>query len=70
VPAAGVDPEDVHLQDGMPREAPETGADGYAWRGRGREGPEAAARLVRDLGVPRTSVAFLGYWRLGASEGS
>jgi hypothetical protein len=42
-PAAGVDPEDVHLQGGMPWEAPETGADGYAWRGRGREGPEAAA---------------------------
>jgi NADPH-dependent ferric siderophore reductase len=27
-------------------------------------------RLVRDLGVPRTSVAFMGYWRVGASEGS
>ena len=26
-------------------------------------------RLVRDLGVPRTSVAFMGYWRTGV-EGS
>ena len=27
-------------------------------------------RLVRDLGVPRTAVTFMGYWRLGAAEGS
>ena len=26
--------------------------------------------LVADLGVDRRSVAFMGYWRAGRSEGS
>jgi NADPH-dependent ferric siderophore reductase len=71
-PAAGTDPEDVDLEGGILWEVPEAGADGcYAWLA-GEAGMVKALRrrLVRDLGVPRTSVAFMGYWRVGASEGS
>jgi len=71
-PAAGQEPEDIDLAGGILWEVPEAGADGcYAWLA-GEAGMVKALRrrLVRDLGVPRTSVAFMGYWRLGASEGS
>ena len=71
-PAAGTEPEDVDLAGGILWEVPETGADGcYAWLA-GEAGMVRALRrrLVRDLGVPRSSVAFMGYWRTGASEGS
>jgi NADPH-dependent ferric siderophore reductase len=71
-PAAGVEPEDVDLTGGILWEVPETGADGcYAWLA-GEAGMVKALRrrLVRDLGVPRSSVAFMGYWRVGAAEGS
>jgi len=71
-PAAGVEPEDVDLDGGILWEVPETGADGcYAWlAGEAGMVKKLRRRLVRDLGVPRTSVAFMGYWRIGASEGS
>jgi NADPH-dependent ferric siderophore reductase len=71
-PAAGVDPEDVDLEGGILWEVPEAGADGcYAWlAGEAGMVKKLRRRLVRDLGVPRTSVAFMGYWRMGASEGS
>ena len=71
-PTVGVEPEDVDLERGLLWEVPETGADGcYAWLA-GEAGMVKALRrrLVRDLGVPRSSVAFLGYWRTGAAEGS
>jgi NADPH-dependent ferric siderophore reductase len=71
-PTAGQDPEDVDLAHGLLWEVPEAGADGcYAWLA-GEAGMVKQLRrwLVRDLGVPRTSVAFMGYWRLGAAEGS
>ena len=71
-PAAGVEPEDVDLEGGILWEVPEAGADGcYAWLA-GEAGMVKALRrrLVRDLGVPRSSVAFMGYWRAGAAEGS
>ncbi|WP_369139016.1 siderophore-interacting protein [Modestobacter versicolor] len=71
-PAAGVEPEDVDLDGGMLWEVPDAGADGcYAWlAGEAGMVKKLRRRLVRDLGVPRTSVAFMGYWRLGAAEGS
>jgi NADPH-dependent ferric siderophore reductase len=71
-PAAGADPGDFDLDGGMLWEVPEAGAEGcYAWLA-GEAGMVKALRrrLVRDLGVPRTSVAFMGYWRKGAAEGS
>jgi NADPH-dependent ferric siderophore reductase len=71
-PAAGQDPEDVDLDGGILWEVPEAGADGcYAWlAGEAGMVKKLRRRLVRDLGVPRTAVAFMGYWRLGAAEGS
>jgi NADPH-dependent ferric siderophore reductase len=71
-PAAGVEPEDVDLEGGILWEVPEAGADGcYAWlAGEAGMVKKLRRRLVRDLGVPRTAVAFMGYWRLGAAEGS
>jgi NADPH-dependent ferric siderophore reductase len=71
-PAAGAEPEDVDLEGAMLWEVPEAGADGcYVWlAGEAGMVKELRRRLVGDLGVPRTSVALMGYWRMGASEGS
>ncbi|MCZ2818590.1 siderophore-interacting protein [Modestobacter sp. VKM Ac-2984] len=69
---AGQDPEDVDLEGGILWEVPERRPDGcYAWlAGEAGMVKKLRRRLVRDLGVPRTAVAFMGYWRLGAAEGS
>ncbi|MEU2348006.1 siderophore-interacting protein [Modestobacter sp. NPDC049651] len=72
-PTAGVEPEDVDLDSGILWEVPDSAAaDGcYAWlAGEAGVVKKLRRRLVRDLGVPRTSVAFMGYWRLGAAEGA
>jgi len=71
-PAAGVEPEDVDLDGGILWEVPQARTDGcYAWlAGEAGMVKMLRRRLVRDLGVPRSSVAFMGYWRLGAAEGS
>ncbi|MCW2509229.1 MAG: sidE [Modestobacter sp.] len=71
-PVAGVEPEDVDLVGGILWQVPENGADGcYAWlAGEAGMVKKLRRRLVRDLGVSGTSVAFMGYWRMGASEGS
>ena len=72
-PSAGVEPEDVDLDGGVLWEVPEAGAATgcYAWlAGEAGMVKKLRRRLVRDLGVPRTSVAFMGYWRLGAAEGA
>ncbi|WP_369134128.1 siderophore-interacting protein [Modestobacter sp. I12A-02662] len=71
-PTPGQEPEDVDPESGRLWEVPEAGADGcYAWlAGEAGMVKKLRRRLVRDLGVPRTSVAFMGYWRLGAAEGS
>jgi NADPH-dependent ferric siderophore reductase len=69
---AGQEPEDVDLDGGILWEVPEVQTAGcYAWLA-GEAGMVKALRrrLVRDLGVPRTSVAFMGYWRRGAAEGA
>jgi NADPH-dependent ferric siderophore reductase len=73
---AGDEPEDVDLERQLLWEVPENraecGTEGcYAWLA-GEAGlvKTLRHRLVRDLGLPRSSVAFMGYWRLGAAEGS
>jgi NADPH-dependent ferric siderophore reductase len=69
--SAGEEPADVDLERGLLWEVPETRAEGcYAWLA-GEAGMVKALRrrLVRDLGLPRSAVAFMGYWRLGAAEG-
>jgi NADPH-dependent ferric siderophore reductase len=70
-----VDLEDVDLDTGILWEVPERAEAGgpqalYAWLA-GESGVVKALRrhLVRDVGVPRTSVAFMGYWREGRAEG-
>ena len=71
-PAAGADPGEVELAGDLLWEVPGTGSDGlYAWLA-GEAGMVKALRrrLVRDLGVPRHSVAFMGYWRRAAAEGT
>lgn len=66
-PASGAEVEDV--EDEMVWEVPEAGAHTrcYAWLA-GEAGVVKALRrrLVRDLGVDRDSVAFMGYWKVGA----
>jgi NADPH-dependent ferric siderophore reductase len=69
---AGQEPEDVDLDGGILWEVPDVRPTGcYAWLA-GEAGMVKALRrrLVRDLGIPRTSVAFMGYWRRGAAEGA
>jgi len=70
-----VELEDVDLDAGILWEVPEQAEAGgpqalYAWLA-GESGVVKALRrhLVRDVGVPRTSVAFMGYWREGRAEG-
>lgn len=70
--SAGEDPEDVDLDRELLWEVPQAGTEGcYVWlAGEAGMVKTLRRRLVRDLGLPRSSVAFMGYWRLGAAEGS
>ncbi|WP_432565339.1 siderophore-interacting protein [Kineococcus sp. SYSU DK003] len=70
-----VDFEDVDLDTTILWEVPEHAEPAgpeclYAWLA-GESGVVKALRrhLVRDVGVPRSSVAFMGYWREGRAEG-
>ncbi|ABS05568.1 NADPH-dependent ferric siderophore reductase [Kineococcus radiotolerans] len=70
-----IDFDDVDLDAGILWEVPEHAeAVGpeclYAWLA-GEAGVVKALRrhLVREVGVPRSSVAFMGYWREGRAEG-
>ncbi|MCL3863161.1 siderophore-interacting protein [Actinotalea sp. K2] len=70
---AGSEPEDVDLDHGTLWEVPleARAPDGvYAWIA-GEAGVVKSLRrfLVRDIGVDRTAVAFMGYWRVGRAEG-
>ncbi len=49
----------------------ETDAAEYAWLA-GEAGTITALRrhLVRDLGIDRKSIAFMGYWKTGRAEGA
>lgn len=66
-PSAGTQVDDDG--DGVLWEVPEAGAHTrcYAWlAGEAGVVKQLRRRLVRDLGVDRDSVAFMGYWRVGA----
>lgn len=48
---------------------PDEGSDFYAWiAGEAGTVRELRRHLVRDLGIDRRKVAFMGYWRLGRAE--
>ncbi|WP_432572443.1 siderophore-interacting protein [Kineococcus sp. SYSU DK005] len=71
-----LDFEDVDLDAGILWDVPEravaTGPEClYAWLA-GEAGLVKRMRrhLVRDVGLPRASVAFMGYWREGRAEGA
>ncbi|MFF5205716.1 siderophore-interacting protein [Streptosporangium sp. NPDC000396] len=73
VPDAGADAslEDIDVDAEILWEVPQaTGRDGlYAWLA-GEAGVIRSLRrhLVQDAGIDRSSVAFMGYWRLGRAE--
>lgn len=66
--------EDVDVDQGIMWEVPEQpiAADGvYAWvAGEAGVVKELRRFLVRDVGVDRRAVAFMGYWRHGRAEAS
>jgi NADPH-dependent ferric siderophore reductase len=70
VPAAATDLDDVDIETGIlwevPPEAPRGAPGTYAWLA-GEAGVVKGLRrhLVQEVGLPRTSVAFMGYWREG-----
>ncbi|MBB2914448.1 NADPH-dependent ferric siderophore reductase [Streptosporangium becharense] len=70
-PAGAAALEDVDVDAEILWEVPEGsgGAGLYAWLA-GEAGMVKLLRrhLVQEAGVPRSSVAFMGYWRLGRSE--
>lgn len=66
--ARGEEPEDVDVDEVILWETPEsTPAQGlYAWiAGEAATVRELRRYLVRDVGMDRNAVAFMGYWRLG-----
>lgn len=75
----GSDVEEVDIDAGMLWEVPRTAKGGaalksaplYAWIA-GEAGVVKSLRrhLVRDVGIDRRAVSFMGYWRLGRAEGS
>lgn len=71
---AGADVEDVDVDAGMLWEVPAdpVAPEGvYAWiAGEAGVVKELRRFLVRDLGLDRKAVAFMGYWRAGRSESS
>lgn len=69
--ARGEDPVDPS-EDEILWDAPvDAAVEEYAWFA-GEAGTITGLRrhLVRDLGIDRRSVAFMGYWRIGRAEGS
>ncbi|MBI9115874.1 siderophore-interacting protein [Sanguibacter suaedae] len=75
---AGLEPEDVDIDSTIlwdvpsGHDAPTTGSavpGCYAWiAGEAAVVRELRRHLVRDLGIDRRSVAFMGYWRRGRAE--
>lgn len=70
----GVDLEDIDLEHRTLWEVPESSAapEGvYAWVAGEASTVKTLRRfLVRDVGLDRKAVAFMGYWRAGRAEGS
>lgn len=75
----GSEVEEVDIDSGILWEVPRTAKGGaalksaplYAWIA-GEAGAVKSLRrhLVKDVGVDRRAVSFMGYWRLGRAEGS
>jgi NADPH-dependent ferric siderophore reductase len=69
-PAPAADLDDVDIEDGIlweiPPEIPRGSSGPYVWLA-GEAGVVKGLRrhLVQEVGIPRTSVAFMGYWREG-----
>jgi len=69
----GEEPDDVDVDDVILWETPfmEPGEGFYAWiAGEAAAVRELRRYLVRDVGVDRNAVAFMGYWRLGKAQPS
>lgn len=75
----GADVEEIDVDHDLLWEVPRTAKGGaalksaplYAWIAGEASAVKALRRhLVRDVGVDRRAVAFMGYWRLGRAEGS
>lgn len=71
---AGVDPGEVDVDSAILWEVPDEAAapNGlYAWvAGEAAVVRSIRRHLVRDVGVDRRAVAFMGYWRAGRPEGA
>ena len=69
---AGVEPDEVDVDAAILWDVPEEAAapEGvYAWiAGEAGMVKELRRHLVRDVGIDRRAVAFMGYWRTGRSE--
>ncbi len=74
----GAEVEEIDLDAGLLWEVPRTAKGGaalksaplYAWiAGEASAVKTLRRHLVRDVGVDRRAVAFMGYWRLGRAEG-
>lgn len=75
----GAEVEEVDIEAGLLWEVPRSAKGGaalksaplYAWiAGEAGVVKQLRRHLVRDVGVDRRAVAFMGYWRLGRAEGS
>ncbi|PZQ88222.1 MAG: siderophore-interacting protein [Leifsonia xyli] len=75
----GAEPEEVDIEEGLLWEVPRNARGGaalksaplYAWLA-GEAGTITGIRrhLVKELGIDRRAVAFMGYWRQGRAENS
>ena len=68
--APGAEPEAVDPDEVLWEVPEEVAGEEYAWLA-GEAGVVTRIRrhLVRDLGIDRRAVAFMGYWRIGRAEG-
>jgi len=75
----GSEVEEVDIDAGLLWEVPRTAKGGaalksaplYAWiAGEASVVKSLRRHLVRDVGIDRRAVSFMGYWRLGRAEGS
>lgn len=75
----GADVEEIDIDRDLLWEVPRTAKGGaalksaplYAWiAGEASAVKSLRRHLVRDVGIDRRAVAFMGYWRIGRAEGS
>lgn len=67
---AGAEPESVDPDEVLWEVPEDVAGEEYAWLA-GEAGVVTRLRrhLVRDLGIDRRAVAFMGYWKIGRAEG-